>query len=72
MDEVTLVKRCAVCPEPVVYRGPALLQSARVYCSQTCERIDDLLLPGYWVDASEMMQGGRLHDRPELWLDPAE
>ena len=72
MHEVTILKRCAVCPEMVLFRGPALLRNARTYCDETCERIDDALLPGEWVDVSEMMQGGRLHDRPDIWLDPAD
>jgi hypothetical protein len=72
VDEVTLIKRCAVCPESIVYQGPRLLQNARVYCDETCARIDDVLLPGQWYDAAEMMQGGRFHDRPDLWLGPAD
>jgi endogenous inhibitor of DNA gyrase (YacG/DUF329 family) len=67
LDEVTLIKRCAVCPEAVVYQGPFLLQNARVYCSETCALIDDLLLPGEWIDAAEIAPGGRYYDRPEVW-----
>jgi endogenous inhibitor of DNA gyrase (YacG/DUF329 family) len=68
MDEITLTKRCAICPEVIVYRGPSLLQNARCYCSKTCAQIDDLLLPGEWIDAAEIAPGGRYYDHPEIWV----
>ena len=70
MDEITILKRCAVCPEPVVYTGPEMLQTANVCCSETCAVIYDIITPGYWIDAAELMQGGRIHDRPDIWTAP--
>jgi endogenous inhibitor of DNA gyrase (YacG/DUF329 family) len=69
MDEITVLKPCAICVDLVLYRGPSMLRAAKVFCSQTCAVIYDLITPGYWVDAAEIMPGGRFHDRPEIWAD---
>ena len=69
MEQIVVAKRCAMCPETVLYQGPAMLRAASVWCSDLCYKLDDILTPGYWLDASEMMRGGQLHDRPDLWMD---
>lgn len=72
MDEVTLLKRCAICPESVIYKGPRLLSNASVFCDATCQRIWDAITPGEWLRASELMPGGCLHNRPDTWMDSLE
>jgi hypothetical protein len=67
LENLTFVKRCAVCPDPVIYRGPALLSNATTFCDETCARIWDAITPGEWIDANELMPGGRFHDRPDIW-----
>lgn len=67
MDNIWILKRCAICPEPVMFSGPSLLSNAVVWCGETCERIWDAMTPGQWIDAAELMPGGRFHDRPEVW-----
>jgi len=46
-----------------------MLSAGRVHCDVVCDRIDDARMPGEWIDASELMRGGSLHNRPELWID---
>ncbi len=68
MDEVISLKRCAICTNSVLYRGPAMLaDGAIMFCDSVCARIWDAATPGQWVDAAELMPGGRLHDRPDIW-----
>ena len=67
MDEIFVLKRCAICPDLVIYRGPSLLRKAKIFCSEVCEKIDDAVTPGSWVDAADLMPGGPLHDRPDIW-----
>ena len=70
MEEVLVLKRCAVCSELALYKGPWLLRSGLVFCSETCETLWTALSPGQWIDPRELMPGGRYHDRPEIWTDP--
>lgn len=67
MESVLLVKRCAMCSNSAFYDGPEMLKDAAVWCSEVCELLYDLLTPGEWIDASELMRGGRLSERPDLW-----
>jgi len=69
MRDLMLLKRCAVCAETVIYSGPELLRNANLTCSDVCGVLYDLVTPGYWVDASELMEGGCFHNRPDLWTD---
>lgn len=69
MEEIAVLKRCAMCPERVIYRGPEMLRNASVFCDETCSLLFDLVTPGEWIDAREMMQGGRYYDRPDIWTE---
>ena len=69
MDEIALLKPCAMCPETVIYRGPEMLSNASVFCSETCARLWDAIAPGHWVNATELMQGGHYCDRPDIWTE---
>ena len=69
MDEVLVLKRCAVCPEMTLYKGPRLLQGGVVHCGETCEVLWYAITPGRWIDASELMPGGRYHALPEIWTE---
>lgn len=62
VDQIFSIRRCSVCPELVIYEGPALLSGAAMWCSETCEVLWDLITPGTWIDAAELMQGGRFHN----------
>lgn len=68
--EVAKMTGCAVCADPVIFLGPAVLDGGERFCSDVCVAIDMAITPGVWIDASELAQGGSLHDRPELWMDP--
>ncbi len=69
MESVIMVKRCSMCAEKVLYNGPDALRDAVVWCSTTCERLWDAVTPGEWIDAAELMRGGRLYDRPDIWTE---
>lgn len=69
MDEVMVLKRCAMCPEPVIYTGPDLLRDAKVFCGEVCALLWDLVTPGEWIDACELMPGGRLYDCRDIWTE---
>ena len=69
MDEVIVLTGCTVCAEPVIHRTPALLRESLVFCDDVCLAIGRALSAGDWHDASEIMQGGRFHDRPDIWTD---
>jgi hypothetical protein len=69
-ESVKRTKRCAMCPEIVVYTAPrGLAEGAIVFCSEICERLWDAVTPGEWVDAATLMPG-RENDRPEIWEGP--
>ena len=69
--EVVKLTPCFVCGIPVIYFGPKVFEDSKRLCSTICVAIDDVLTPGHWVDATEMMEGGRLHDHlPDIWSDP--
>lgn len=70
MDDIIIMKRCASCPEMVLYWGPTSLRNASVWCSDVCEALWDAITPGRWIDAAELMPGGCLHDRPDIWISP--
>jgi hypothetical protein len=68
MSDVMMLKRCEICAEAAYFSGPlSLAVTAIVFCGTTCARIWDAITPGEWIDASEMMPGGRIHDRPDIW-----
>lgn len=69
MDEVLVLKRCAICTEKALYRGPWLLKDGLVFCSPICEALWVAVTPGQWIDPAELMPGGRYHDRPEIWTE---
>lgn len=56
-----------MCAETVLYNGPEELRDASVWCSDVCELLWDLVTPGEWIDASELLRGGLYYDRPDLW-----
>lgn len=62
-QDVFILKPCITCGLPSLFAGPLLLSNARTYCGELCDRIDDARLPGVWVDAAEIMEGGALFDR---------
>lgn len=69
--EVVKLTGCKSCGAPVIYFGPAVFANSKRFCSDTCASLDDLRTPGYWLDASEMMEGGCLYNRlPEIWTEP--
>lgn len=70
MDEVLVLKRCRICPEMALYKGPALLMGGMVFCSRTCEALWVAVTPGQWVDAAELAPGGRYYDRTDIWSAP--
>jgi len=70
MEEVLVIKRCVTCAEMALYRGPSLLQGGFIFCSSACEMLWGAVTPGRWIDASELMPGGRLHDRSDIWAGP--
>ncbi len=72
MRDTMLLKRCAVCVEPVIYSGPDMLRNANVCCSDVCSVIYDQITPGYWIDPAELMRGGCFHNRPDIWIDDLE
>lgn len=67
MNDIITTKRCASCPEMVLYWGPAALRNASVWCSEVCEVLWDAITPGAWIDAAELMPGGQYFDRPDIW-----
>ncbi len=69
MDEVIIASRCAVCPSIVVHKTPVLLQASEVFCDAVCVALGRALSAGDWYDAVEITQGGRFHNRPEIWFD---
>lgn len=66
MEDIALLKRCAMCPEMVIYNGPEMLSDGLVFCSNACAALWDAVTPGEWVDAKEIMRGG-LFDRPDMF-----
>jgi hypothetical protein len=48
LDDIITTKRCASCPELVLYWGPEALRNASVCCSPVCEALWDALTPGVW------------------------
>lgn len=70
MGEVLVLKRCAMCTEKALYKGPAFLMGGLVFCSFVCEALWANMTPGQWIDPAELMPGGRYHNRPEIWSDP--
>lgn len=69
MDEVLALKRCAMCPEKALYKGPVFLMGGLVFCSPVCEALWVNMTPGQWIDPAELMPGGRYYDHPEIWSD---
>ena len=69
MEEVLALKRCAACAEMALYRGPSLLLGGFAFCSETCMILWDVVTPGLWVEACELMPGGRYYNRPDIWTD---
>lgn len=69
MEEIALLKRCAMCPEPTLYAGPAMLSTASVFCSDACAALWDAITPGEWISAVELIQGGRYCNRPDIWSE---
>ncbi len=72
MHDVLVLKRCPICKDPVLYEGPDILRDAIVWCGVPCAAIWDAITPGQWINASEIMQGGRFHNRPDIWTEPLE
>jgi hypothetical protein len=69
MEHILILKRCASCENSALYSGPQMLSNAKVFCSDLCIVLDDLVTPGTWIDAAELMQGGSLCNRPDIWRD---
>lgn len=67
MDEIVILKPCAMCAEPTLYQGPSMLSQGDVCCGEACSALWDALTPGHWVSAVELMRGGRYYDRPDIW-----
>ncbi len=71
MFDVVKLTSCKVCGSPVIYCGATFFAESKRLCSDVCVAIDDALVPGTWVDASEMAEGGSLHHRLlEIWNEP--
>ena len=69
MEEVLVIKRCAMCPEKALYKGPAFLKGGMVFCSPVCEALWVAVTPGQWIDPGQLMPGGLYHEHPEIWSD---